>query len=160
MPLGKVVGFGPGHIVLDADPGGTRPPQQPLPTFGPCLLWAMAKRSPISATTELLYHWPRIVEYWELECGPMPNVMVALPNIGGALCSTPQSFANAHYLTAVQQRSKMRNPLKFAGFPQTRQQISAASRPKLTVLWGHLEDILLLSKFFFRLSIRALVAKI
>ena len=26
----------------------------------------------------------------ELECGPMPNVMVALPNIGGALCSTPQ----------------------------------------------------------------------
>jgi len=24
-----------------------------------------------------------------LECGPMPNVMVALPNIGGALCSTP-----------------------------------------------------------------------
>jgi len=25
----------------------------------------------------------------------MPNVMVALPNIGGALCSTPQSFAYA-----------------------------------------------------------------
>jgi len=37
-----------------------------------------------------------------LECGPMPNVMVALPNIGGALCSTPQSLANAHYLPAVQ----------------------------------------------------------
>ena len=34
----------------------------------------------------------------------MPNVMVALPNIGGALCSTPQSLADAHYLTAVQQR--------------------------------------------------------
>jgi len=33
----------------------------------------------------------------EIECGPMPNVMVALPNIGGALCSTPQSFADAHY---------------------------------------------------------------
>ena len=33
----------------------------------------------------------------QLECGPMPNVMVALPNIGGALCSTPQSLANAHY---------------------------------------------------------------
>ena len=26
----------------------------------------------------------------KLECGPMPNVMVALPNIGGGLCSTPQ----------------------------------------------------------------------
>ena len=31
----------------------------------------------------------------------MPNVMAALPNIAGALCATPQSFANAHYLTAV-----------------------------------------------------------
>jgi len=27
----------------------------------------------------------------------MPNVLVALLNIGGALCSTPQSLANAHY---------------------------------------------------------------
>jgi len=26
----------------------------------------------------------------------MPNVMAALPNIGGALCSTPQSLADAH----------------------------------------------------------------
>jgi len=33
----------------------------------------------------------------ELECGPMPNVMVALPNTAGALCSTPQSLADAHY---------------------------------------------------------------
>jgi len=33
----------------------------------------------------------------ELECGPMPNLMVALPNIGSALCSTPQSLADAHY---------------------------------------------------------------
>jgi len=32
-----------------------------------------------------------------LECGPMLNMMVALPNIGGALCSTPQSMADAHY---------------------------------------------------------------
>jgi len=32
-----------------------------------------------------------------LQCGPMPNVMAALPNIGGALCSTPQSLAHAHY---------------------------------------------------------------
>jgi len=27
----------------------------------------------------------------------MPNLMVALPNIGGALCSMPQSVADAHY---------------------------------------------------------------
>jgi len=36
-------------------------------------------------------------QYSKLECGPMPNLMVALPNIGGALCSTPQSLADAHY---------------------------------------------------------------
>ena len=36
-----------------------------------------------------------------LECGPMPNVMAALPNIVGALCSTPQSLADAHYYSAV-----------------------------------------------------------
>jgi len=33
----------------------------------------------------------------QLECGPMPNLMVALPNIGGALCSIPQSLADARY---------------------------------------------------------------
>jgi len=38
----------------------------------------------------------------KLECGPMPNVMAALPNIGGARCSTPQSLADAHYQSAVQ----------------------------------------------------------
>ena len=27
----------------------------------------------------------------------MANVMAALPNIGGALCSTPQSLADARY---------------------------------------------------------------
>jgi len=27
----------------------------------------------------------------------MPNLMVALPNTGGALCSTLQSLADAHY---------------------------------------------------------------
>jgi len=40
--------------------------------------------------------------YGKPECGPMPNLMAALLNTGGALCSTPQSLADAHYLTAVQ----------------------------------------------------------
>ena len=59
----------------------------------------------------------------------MSNVMAALPNIGAALCSTPQSLADAQYWNAVQYRcqDKTQNPLKFAGVPQTRQQISAAS---------------------------------
>jgi len=37
-----------------------------------------------------------------LECEPMPNVMAALPNIGGTLCSTLQSLADTHYQSAVQ----------------------------------------------------------
>ena len=37
---------------------------------------------------------------FELECGPVPNVMATLPNIGGALCSTPQPLADAHYWNA------------------------------------------------------------
>jgi len=44
--------------------------------------------------------------------------------------------------------------------PQTNETISAASGPKFTILWGHVEEILLLKGFFFRLSIHALVAKI
>jgi len=56
--------------------------------------------------------------------------------------------------------AKTRNPLKLAGVPQTRQQISAVSRPKFAILWRHVEEVLLLNKFFFRLSIRTLVAKI
>jgi len=32
----------------------------------------------------------------------MPKVMATLPNTGGALCSTPQSLANAHYYSAAQ----------------------------------------------------------
>ena len=33
----------------------------------------------------------------KLECGSMPNVMAAVPNIGGALCLMPLSLADAHY---------------------------------------------------------------
>ena len=54
--------------------------------------------------------------------------------------------------------AKMQNPLKFAGVPQTTGSISAASGPKFTILRGHVEDKLLLNKFFS--SICALVAKI
>ena len=50
------------------------------------------------------------------------------PIIGDALCSTPQSLADAQCWSAV------RNLLKFAGVPQTRQQISAACGPKFTIL--------------------------
>ena len=80
----------------------------------------------------------------------MPNVMVALPNIGGALYSTPQSLADAHYYMPCSNAAKTRNQSKFGGVPQTPETISAASSsgPKFTILWGHVEEILLLNKFF------------
>ena len=75
----------------------------------------------------------------------MPNVMVALRNIGGALCSTPQSLADAHYTRLLcSNAAKTRKPLKLVGVPQTTGPISAANRPKFTVLCGRLEEILLL----------------
>ena len=56
--------------------------------------------------------------------------------------------------------ARTRNPLKLAAVPQTNETISAAGVPKFTILYGHVEKILLLNKFFFRLSMRVLVAKI
>jgi len=60
--------------------------------------------------------------------------MATLPNIGGALCSTPQSLADFQYWNACSNAAKAQNPLKFAGVPQTRQRISAVSGPKFTIL--------------------------
>ena len=48
--------------------------------------------------------------------------------------------------------AKTRKPLKFAGVPQTTEPISAVTGPTFAILWGHVNEILLLSKFF-RLSI-------
>ena len=81
----------------------------------------------------------------------MPNVMAALSNIGGALCSTPQSLADAHYTKVpCSNAAKTRNPLKFAGVPQTRQQISAVCGPKFTTSWGHVDEVMLFYRFFYR----------
>jgi len=64
----------------------------------------------------------------------MSNVMAALPNIGGAICSTPQSLVDAQYLSACSNAAKTRNQLEFAGVPQTPEPISAVSGPKFTIL--------------------------
>jgi len=54
----------------------------------------------------------------------MPNVMVALPNIGGDLCSTPQSLAEARTWLPCINVAKTRNQLKLAGVNQTNETIS------------------------------------
>jgi len=55
MPLGKEVGLGPGHIMLDGDPVLTKPPHSSPPHFRPMPI--VAKRSLISATAELLFNF-------------------------------------------------------------------------------------------------------
>ena len=76
----------------------------------------------------------------------MPNVMVALPNRWRPL------FNAADWLTLTtwpcSSAAKTRKPL-IVGVPQTGKPISAASGPKFSILCRHLEDILLLNKFFF-----------
>ena len=103
------------------------------------------KAEPVNTIT--IYARP-YVNLLKLECGRMPNVMVAMPNVGGALCSTPQSLADADTWLPCSNAAKTRNPLKLAGVLQTPELISAVSGPKFTILWGRLEDILLLNKFF------------
>ena len=51
--------------------------------------------------------------------------------ICGALCSMPQSFADAQYTRMLcSNAANTRDPLKLAGVPQTNETISAASGPK------------------------------
>jgi len=46
-------------------------------------------------------------------------------------------------------KANTRNPLKFAGVLQTRQRILAVNWLKSTKLCEHVEEVLLLNKFFF-----------
>ena len=62
-------------------------------------------------------------------------------------------FNSAVWLTAtaIECRAvtlpRRENPLKLLGVPQTGERISADG-PKFTILWGHVEEIFLLNKFF------------
>jgi len=55
MPLGMELGLSPGNFVLDGDPALPSPKREaePLPNFRPMPI--VAKLSPISTTTELLF---------------------------------------------------------------------------------------------------------
>jgi len=84
----------------------------------------------------------------ELECGPMPNMMAALPNVGSALCSTPQSWLTPTTTVPCSKAAKTQNPLKFIGVRQTNEPISAVGGPKFTILSGHVKEALLFNNFF------------
>jgi len=71
----------------------------------------------------------------------MPNVIVALPNIGGPSAQRRKVWLTPTTTVPCSNAAKTRNPLKFAGVPQTTGPISAASGSKFTILWGHVGDI-------------------
>ena len=83
-----------------------------------------------------------------LECGPMPNVMAALPNIGGALCSTLQFGWRPLVECRAVKLPRRKTSWNLQGCPK----LAKGSQPlvgcKFTTLWGHVEDISLLNKFF------------
>jgi len=85
--------------------------------------------------------------------------MAALPNIGGAVCSTPQSLVDTHTRVPCSNAAKRRNPLKFSGVLQTHQRSQSLvirSSPYCEDMWRRYCCL----TSFFRLSAHALVAKI
>jgi len=79
----------------------------------------------------------------------MPNVMVALPNIGAPSVQRRKVWLTPNTGVPCSNAAITRNPLKLAGVSQTLGPISAACWPKFTILWGHVEEILLLNNFLF-----------
>jgi len=67
------------------------------------------------------------------------------PLFNAAVWLTPTTRVLCSNAVKTQQTQ---NPLKFAGVPQTTEPISAVSGPTFAMLWGHVEEILLLNKFF------------
>jgi len=98
----------------------------------------------------------------QLECGPMPNVMATLPNIGSAQAPSVQRrkvWLMPSTRVPCSNAAKTRNPLKLAGVPKLMkrsQPLVGRSSPYCRDMWGRYCCLTI----FFRLSIRALVAKI
>jgi len=75
-----------------ANPGTMHKPCLPpvQAGFSPstCKTWLTVIHMPLLNLRFTVHHAENQGTYNKLECGPMPNVMAALPNIGGALCES------------------------------------------------------------------------
>jgi len=93
----------------------------------------------------------------KLECGPMPNEMAVLPNIGGALFNAAKFRWRKQECHAVmlQRRETRWNELGCPKLTKRSQPLVGRSSPYCQ----NVGEILLYNKFFFQLSIRAVVAK-
>jgi len=111
----------------------------------------------MSTVLLLQYSMQQCIKH-RLECGPMPNVMAILPNIGGALWSMPQSLADAHYCHAVtlpwcETRWNLQGCPKLTKWSQP---LVGRSSPYYEDMWRRYRCLTSL----FHLSIHALAAKI
>ena len=59
-----------------------------------------------------------------------------------------QSLVDLHWATSVQWRSQDAKPVEICWGSQTPESISAVSEQKFTILWGHVEEILLFNRLF------------
>jgi len=66
----------------------------------------------------------------------MPNMMAALPNIGGASVQRRKVWLTPTTRVPCSNAAKTRNPLKLAGVPQTLE-LSVISGPNFAILRGH-----------------------
>jgi len=76
---------------------------------------------------------------------PKMNIWCTSPGDGQRSCKVWLASVERH---GCSNAAKTRSPLKFAGVPQTTEPISAASRPKFTILWGHVGRYYCLTSFF------------
>ena len=116
--------------------------------------------------TYMFDHWPSArMQLWheknnkQLECGPMPNVMAALPNIGGALCSTPQSGWHPLLECCAVMLPRRETRWNLQGCPKLAngsQPLVGQSSPYYEDMWRRYRCL----TSFFRLSIHSLAAKI
>jgi len=90
-----------GHSLHTAQPSHTVAATGILNIHSPPSGLLLKEAQPWWTLNATIFYMPITVthysQHYQLECGPMPNVMAALLHIGGALCSTPQSLADAHY---------------------------------------------------------------
>jgi len=117
----------------------------------------------LKSNKNCLAWWPiaeaRVWNSLKLEYGPMPNVMVALPNIGDAVCSTThfgwRSLLECRTVSLPRRESRW----NLQGCPKLAnrsQPLVGQSSPYYEDMWRRYRCLTI----FFRLSIRASATKI
>jgi len=85
---------------------------------------------------------------------PKMYIWCTSPGDGQTLCKVWLACSERRHCS---NEAKIRNPMKFAGVPETHQPISAVNGLKFAILWGHLKEMLFNN--FFRIVDTCLICK-